>query len=223
MLKKIVLFLIVISAVIWFRHSSYLDMITFANLKANADTLKAHVNSQYVKSAVIFVIGYNIFTALALPGAVIVSICSGYVFGLAGGLVLSILSATSGACCAFLFSRYLVGGWINAKYAEQLKRFNADLEENGHLYLLTLRLIPLFPFFLVNVLAGLTNIRFRTFLWTTAIGIIPGGFVFIYAGSRLSSVNSVNDIFTGRMLSVFILFASLMLVPVIYKKIKGKR
>lgn len=223
MFKKIAVLIFLIAFIIWFRVSGYSDLVTFDNMKSHADFFKDYVNNNYIKSAILYFIGYNIFTALALPGAVIISICGGYVFGLAGGLLFSITGATSGACLAFLASRYLLGTYINKKYQQQLTKFNHELSYNGYLYMLTMRLIPIFPFFLVNILAGLTSMRFRTFFWTTFIGIIPGGFVFIYAGSRLSQLNSVRDVLSSQMLSVFVFLGCLALIPVFYKKIKQNK
>lgn len=223
MFKKIAIIVFIIGFILWFRLSGYSDMVTFDNMKSHADFFKDYVNANYFQSALIYFIGYNLFTALALPGAVIISICGGYVFGLTAGFLLSVTAATSGACLAFFASRYLVGAYINRKYKQQLNKFNSELSYNGYLYMLTMRFIPIFPFFLVNILAGLTSMKFRTFLWTTFIGILPGGFAFIYAGSRLSGLNSVKDVMSPEMLSAFVFLGCLALVPVFYKKITGKK
>ncbi len=223
MVKKLIILVVLLALFLWLRSTDYIDMITFENLKANADSIKEYVNGRYAVSAVLYIIGYTIFTGLALPGAVIISLCGGYVFGVTGGLAFSVIGATFGASSAFFLARFFLGSWLNRKYSGQLEKFNKELKANGHLYLLTLRLIPIFPFFLINLMAGLTSIGFYTFLWTTVIGIIPGGFVFIYAGSRLSEVDSVSGIFSGQMLLAFVFLGCLMLLPVIYKKIIKKR
>jgi len=223
LIKKLILLAIIIALFFWLRTTDYIHMVTFENLKANGDIIRNYVHGRYVLSALIYIAGYSIFTGLALPGAVIISLCGGYVFGVAGGLTFSVIGATIGAVSAFFLARYFLGNWLNTKYADQLAKFNQELKTNGHLYMLTLRLIPIFPFFLINLMAGLTGIRFSTFLWTTFFGIIPGGFVFIYAGSRLSEVSSVSDIFSGKMLSAFVFLGLLMLLPVAYNKLIKKR
>lgn len=199
-----------------------MQLITFDNLKQNADVIKQYVHDRYVLSALAYIFLYLVFSGLALPGAVIVSLCGGYVFGVIGGLTFSVIGATAGASLAFFLSRFFLGHWLNTKYHDQLKKFNRELDSNGHLYMLTLRLIPIFPFFLINLMAGLTRLPFKTFLWTTFFGMIPGGFVFIYAGSRLSEITSVQDIFTAKILSAFVFLGLLMLLPVFYKKLKKK-
>jgi uncharacterized membrane protein YdjX (TVP38/TMEM64 family) len=198
-------------------------MVTFAYLKAHADGLKDYVHQHYTASALLYAAGYFVYTAFALPGAIIISLLGGYVFGVTVGLILSVGAATAGASASFLMSRYLIGNYIHAKYERQLTLLNNEISKNGYLYLLTLRFIPIFPFFLINILAGLTKIPFRTFLWTTAFGIIPGGFVIIFAGSRLGEINSPEEIFSQKMLMVFVLFGIMMLIPVIYSKIKSKK
>ncbi len=223
MFKKLIILILIAIIVIVLRNSEYSDLATFSYLKANADGLKAYVHQHYVTSILLYSAGYFLYTAFALPGAIIISLFGGYVFGVAVSLVLSVAAATAGASTAFFISRYLLGSYIHDRYSRQLSLFNTEISKNGHLYLLTLRFIPVFPFFLINILAGLTNIPFRTFLWTTAFGIIPGGFVIMFAGSRLGQINSPEEIFSPKMLLVFILFGIMMLIPVIYNKIKAKQ
>lgn len=220
MFKKLIILILIAILIIVLRSSEYSDMATFSYLKANADGLKTYVHQHYVTSILLYSAGYFLYTAFALPGAIIISLFGGYVFGVAVSLLLSVGAATAGASTAFFISRYLLGNYIHDKYSRQLTLFNTELSKNGHMYLLTLRFIPIFPFFLINILAGLTNISFRTFLWTTAFGIVPGGFVIMFAGSRLGQINSPEEIFSSKMLLVFIFFGIMMLIPVIYNKIK---
>jgi uncharacterized membrane protein YdjX (TVP38/TMEM64 family) len=116
-----------------------------------------------------------------------------------------------------------VGTGIQEKYQSQLKKFNEELEKNGTSYLLTLRLIPAFPFFLINFLSGLTTIPVKTFIWTTSLGIIPGTAVFAYAGRQLGSINSASEILSLNVLSAFAILALFTLIPVIMKRIKAGR
>ena len=130
------------------------------------------------------------------------------------------VAATTGATLAFLFARYIAGQSLQAKYGDRLARFNEELESNGWSYLLTLRFIPIFPFFLINLFAGLTNIRLRTFVWTTSVGIFPGSLIYAYAGQQLGTISAVKDIFSTKVLLAFLLLATLAVFPVIYKKIR---
>jgi len=221
--KKLILLISLVFCIVLLRNTPYADIITFDYLKTHADELKAYVHEHYAPSVLLYLAGYFVFTAFALPGAIVLSLFGGYVFGVAAGLPMAICASTAGASAAFFMSRYFFGDYIQSKYSVQLDYFNKELSANGHLYFLTLRLIPVFPFFLINILAGLTKIPFRTFLWTTAAGMIPAGFVIFFAGSRLSEINSPEDIFSQKMLMVLLLFGVLTLLPVIYNKIRAKK
>ncbi|TAL24857.1 MAG: TVP38/TMEM64 family protein [Nitrospirae bacterium] len=185
--------------------------------------MEEFVLNRYYLSIVIYIIVYTVSTALSVPGAAVLTLSGGFVFGAVYGAIYSNIGATAGATLAFLFSRYLIGEWVQKKYKERLRRFNEELAKSGHLYLLTLRLIPAFPFFLINFFAGLAKVPLRTFLWTTAVGIIPGDIAYSFAGSRLNTIESVEDIFSARMLIALAFLALLILFPVIYKKLKYKR
>jgi uncharacterized membrane protein YdjX (TVP38/TMEM64 family) len=220
LIKKLIFLILLISFIVWLRNTEYAHLLTFENLKANTDNIKNYVSENYLSSALTYIVAYIAVAGLNIPGAAVMSLGGGFVFGVGAGLFLSVTSATLGASLAFIMARYIAGEAINRKYETQLSKFNKELSENGYLYMLTLRLVPIFPFFLINIMAGLTKIRLATFFWTTLVGMIPGGFVFIYAGSRLSEVTSPSDIFSAGMISAFALFGALMLVPVIFKKIK---
>ena len=130
------------------------------------------------------------------------------------------ISATTGATLAFLFARYIAGQALQRKYGDKIAKFNDDLERNGWSYLLVLRFIPIFPFFLINIFAGLTKIPLRTFVWTTSLGIFPGSLIYAYAGQQLGTIKTVKDIFSRTILLAFLLLAALAVFPVIYNKVK---
>lgn len=222
MIKKILFLCIVIGLAVWVRQSEYADMLTFEALKANTNNLKGYVGENYTVSVFSYILIYITVAGLNIPGAVILSLAGGYVFGAVFGTLFAVTGATVGASIGFLMARYIMGASLNQKYEKQLQKLNSELTSNGHMYMLTLRLIPIFPFFLINILAGLTSLRLSTFFWTSYVGMIPGGFVFVYAGSRLNEVSSPKDIFSPGMLSAFVLLGLLMLMPVAYKKVKGR-
>ena len=138
-------------------------------------------------------------------------------------MVIINVSATLVAAVSFLVARYLLGDILQARFGEKLKGFNREVKENGMSYFLTVRLIPAFPFFLVNIFAGITKISFWRFVFTTSIGIIPGSFVFAYAGENLSKVSNVSYVFSQEILFALFLLGGLSIIPVIYKKLKKKR
>ena len=220
--KKIALAWAALAVLAVLRLSGEGELISFENLQANRGRLLAFVDAHYALSALAYVIVYVAAVALSMPGAAVLTLAGGFAFGAVAGTLLVNVGATAGAALVFLAARYLLGGWVQKRYGERLAAFNAEIERNGARYLLTLRLIPLFPFFLINLMAGLTTVRFTTFVWTTAAGIIPGSFVYAYAGSRLSVIDSPADIVSWKVLSALVLLGALALVPVAREKLRGR-
>jgi len=221
-IKKLIILAIIVVIAVFIRNSPYSEYLTFSYLEENSDALLAYVSDNRYISIISYVFVYIVVAGLNLPGAAVMSLSGGFLFGAGFGTAFAVTGATLGACIGFLVSRYLLGDVLNTKYEKQLAKFNKELAVNGYLYMLTLRLIPIFPFFVINIVAGLTKLRLFTFFWTSFIGMLPGGFVYVYAGSRLSNIESPKDIFSPGMISAFILFGLLMLVPVVYKKVKGR-
>ena len=217
---KIILFLVVLALLIGLRFTGIGDKLTLQNLQANGDKLVDYSNQNYLFSVSIYILIYIAVTAFSLPGATILTLAGGYLFNFFVGAIYVNIAATTGATLAFLFARYVVGESIQKKYADKLAKFNVELDKNGARYLLTLRFIPLFPFFLINIFAGLTNIPLKTFIWTTSLGIFPGSLVYAYAGEQLGTIKSIGDIFTGKVLAAFLFLAAFALVPIVYNKFK---
>jgi len=220
MRNKIILFIIFI---VFIGSIKYFDLdthFTFENLKSQKDVLSAYVNDNYILAMFAFILMYILSVAFLIPIATVLTLTGGFLFGSIEGTIFVNIGATLGASLAFLFARYIIGAKLQEKYSNQLEKFNNELKENKYQYLFSLRFLPIFPFFLVNFLAGLTKVDFKTFIITTSLGIIPGSFVYTYAGSQLSSINAIGDIFSTEILSAFILLGSLTLLPIIIKKLK---
>jgi uncharacterized membrane protein YdjX (TVP38/TMEM64 family) len=204
----------------------YFDLgkyLTLASLKSNRDELVGfHERHQFAMVA-IFIIVYIGQTALSLPGAAILSLAAGAIFGAVVGTLYVNIGATIGATLAFLAARYLFHDVIQNKFGPRLEKINKELETRGLNYLLFLRLVPLFPFFLINLGAGLTRVPLRTFFFGTLIGIIPGSFVFCNAGASLATITSINEVASPRVLGSFALLGLFALVPVFYQKFKQKQ
>jgi uncharacterized membrane protein YdjX (TVP38/TMEM64 family) len=139
------------------------------------------------------------------------------------GLLFAVAGLTVGAVTAFLAARYILGGWIQERYKVPLAAFNEEMQRHGHYYLITLRVVPVLPFFLVNILAGLTKISLRRFAASTFIGLIPASFVYSFAGRRLAVINSPRDILSPGMIAALLLLGLLMLLPVILKNVERMR
>jgi len=222
MKKKIIIlivFVLIIASIRFFNLDTY---FTFENLKAQKEVLTNFANANYIYSIIIFVSLYITAVAFMLPIATVLTLSGGFLFGSLFGIIYVNIGATLGAVLAFLFARYLIGDKVQAKYKKQLSKFNKELETNKYQYLFSLRFLPVFPFFLVNFLCGVTKLDLKTFTITTALGILPGSFVYTYAGSQLASINSIKDIFSKNILYAFVLLGLITLMPVIIKKIKGQ-
>lgn len=219
--KKIVIILLLVLLVGLFFWLDLGRYITLESLKTNHQLLLDYYDKHALQMVVIFMVIYIIQTGLALPGATILSLAAGAVFGPYLGTVYAVTAASLGALLSFLVTRYLLRDTISEQFGNRLKIINKELEERGFNYLLFLRLVPIFPFFLINLAAGLTRIKLSTFALGTLIGIIPGGFVYVNAGSSLASISSLSDIASPRVLGSFVLLGCFALVPVVYVKLKG--
>lgn len=217
---NIVLLLLFIGAIVLLRLSGVGDVLTLESLQQRRDELAAAVRERYALSLALYILAYIAVVALSIPGATVMTLAGGLVFGTLVTVLAVNAAATAGAVLAFLSARYLLGESLQERYREQLARFNTEIERNGPRYLLTLRLIPVFPFFLVNFLSGLTRVPFATFVWTTSLGIIPGSAVYAFAGGQLETVHSIGDVLSTRALLAFGSLALFTLAPAIISKFR---
>ena len=222
-LKKILLLLCALCAIAVFFYLDLGRFLTLEALKANRQSLLAYYESHRLATVAGFMGIYILQTALSLPGAAILSLAAGAIFGSALGTLYAVTAATIGAALAFLVTRYLLREAIIKRFGTNLEGLNRELEARGFNYLLFLRLVPLFPFFLINLAAGLTRLPLRVFVAGTLIGIIPGGFVFVNAGASLATIDSLADVASPRVLGSFALLGLFAMVPVIYGKLKQRK
>lgn len=220
--RKIIIALAFAIAVALFFALDLGRFLTLDALKRNRDLLASLYLDHRLAFVAVFIAAYVIQTALALPGAAIMTLAAGAFFGSVMGTVYANIGATAGATLSFLLARYLFRDTIQGKFGPRMEVINHELERSGLHYLLFLRLVPVFPFFLINLAAGLTNIPLRTFFVGTMIGIVPAAFIYCNAGASLATINSVGDILSFRVLGSFALLGLLALVPVLYGKF-GRR
>ena len=167
-------------------------------------------------SAIIFFLIYVTVTALSLPGgASIMTVSGGMIFGLYIGTLLSSFASTIGATAAFLVARFLFREKLQEKFADKLATINKGIEKEGAFYLFTLRLVPAFPFFMINIAMGLTSMKTLTFFLTSQIGMLAGTIIYVYAGTQLAQIKSMQDIISGKLLFACILLG---LFPLLAKK-----
>ncbi len=165
---------------------------------------------------------YIIATSLSVPGAALLSLTGGLLFPFPFSGFIVLTSATIGAFINFLVSRYLLQDFIKNKFKKPMAKINKELEKNGNNYLLTLRLIPIFPFFLINLAMGLTDMPAIKYLIISYVGMAPGSLVYVYAGRNLAIIDQAKDIFSPGVLLAFTLLGLSSLIPTIYDKVKNK-
>lgn len=221
-IKLAVLGLVVFAAV--FVFIKFGDALTLTALASREEALRAHqADSPWLVMGLAFIV-YVTVTGLSLPGAAALTLVFAWFFGFGRGLVLVSFASTAGATLAFLFSRFLLRDSIEAKFGERLVRFNKALAEEGAFYLFTLRLIPAVPFFVINLVMGLTPLRTWPFWWVSQVGMLPGTVVFVYAGSRFPSLAELAEsgaagIFTPQLILAFVILG---LFPIAVKKVMAK-
>ena len=215
-----VVFVLFIGAFFYFDLGQYLSLET---VKANRDKLLNFTEMNYAAAVGLFLAVYVVQTAFSLPGAAIMTLVGGFLFGSLMGTVFVNFGATIGATLAFLAARYVLRDWVEQKFGDRLGPIQEGFAKNAFSYLMTLRLIPLFPFFLVNLVSGLTRVNVGTYVVATSLGIIPGSFVFAYAGRQLGTINSLKEIASPNVLLAFTMLGLLALVPIVYNKFAAKK
>ncbi|HIJ80717.1 MAG TPA: TVP38/TMEM64 family protein [Desulfuromonadales bacterium] len=220
--KTVIVFAGVAAAALFFYFDLH-RLLTLASLKANREMLLGYYAAHGSATVAGFMAVYIIQTALSLPGAAILSLAAGAIFGPIMGTVYVNIAATIGATLAFLATRYLLRDAVLNNFGARLEKMNRELEARGFNYLLFLRLVPLFPFFLINLAAGLTRLPLRTFFIGTMLGIIPGSFVFVNAGASLATIDSLAGIATPRVLGSFALLGLFALAPALYKTFRNHK
>ena len=211
-----VVYIAALAVVIGITLNSGLKYLTLDSLQQNQEALALYVRENFLTATLAFVGTYITVAAFSLPGAAILTLAGGALFGLLVGTLLTSVASTIGATLAFLLSRYLLRKRVQTWGGQKLKTINEGVEREGAFYLFGLRLVPLFPFFLVNLGMGITNIRLVTYFWVSQLGMLPGTIAYVNAGTQLSQLKSLSGIVSAPVL---ISFAILGIVPLIAKKL----
>ena len=221
--KKIGILAVFATVVVAFHLLDLGRYLTLESLKANRAHLAALRSANIVLFPAVFVSIYIVQTAFSLPGAAILSLAAGAIFGVLQGTLFVVSGATAGAVLAFLVSRTLLRDWVVKKFGGRMEGIDRGLRENGLSYLLFLRLVPAFPFFLVNLACGVTGLPLRTYALGTLVGIVPGSLVFVNAGASLAAIESVGQVASPRVLGSFLLLGLFALLPTIVNAVKRRR
>jgi uncharacterized membrane protein YdjX (TVP38/TMEM64 family) len=204
MTKKLILVLLLVGAIgayFVFDLGQYLSLENFKTRQAEIIALK-DANPVLVIGG--FFLLYVVVTGLSIPGAAIMTLIVGALFGLVTGTILVSFASSIGATLAFLGSRYVLRDWVQGKFGERLRAIDDGLAKDGAFYLFTLRLIPLFPFFVVNLLMGLTRIRTWTYYWVSQLGMLAATIVFVNAGTQISRIESTAGLLSPALIGSFV-------------------
>lgn len=218
---KVALFVLAACAIGGFFYFDLHRYVSLETLKANRDALLGFTQANYAASVIAFIALYCLQTSLSLPGATLFTLAGGFLFGSVIGMLYVNIAATLGATLGFLAARYLLRDWVEQRFGARLATLQEGFARNGFSYLLTLRLVPLFPFFLVNLVSGLTRVRVGTFVAATSLGIIPGSFVYANAGRQLGTINSLGEIASPQVLGAFALLGLLALAPLVHRRLSA--
>ncbi len=213
--QKGLLLLVIIGLVGAFFYFDLTQYLTLEYLQTQRDALIEWRRSEPLFATALFFVVYVLVTALSLPGATVMTLAVGAVFGLFWGLLLVSFASTIGATLAFVIARFLLRDSVQSRFGDRLKSINAGIEKDGAFYLFTLRLVPLFPFFVINLVMGLTPIKTWTFYWISQVGMLAGTIVYVNAGTQLAGLDSLSGILSPGLIGSFVLLG---FFPLLAKK-----
>lgn len=212
--KRFILGVVFFSCMIIIWMTGITKYLTIEEIHHHADFLRSMIQRHYGPSVLIYTAVYIMAALFALPIASLLTLVAGFLFGTIG-FVYTIIASTIGALFSFLIMRYLMAEYVQQRYARQLKSFNTEMQKHGYRYLFMVRLIPVIPFFIVNIIASCLPVSIKAFLISTAIGIMPITALYTYAGQELATIHSVHDVFTGRVIIVLLGLVVIGLIPVV--------
>jgi uncharacterized membrane protein YdjX (TVP38/TMEM64 family) len=214
--KRIVVLAVVVGVLVVFKILGLGQYFTLSYVKASQEKFAALYADHRLMVISAYIVIYILVTSLSLPGAAIMTLAGGALFGLLIGTIVVSFASTIGATLACLISRFVMRDWVQLKFSDKLKTVNEGVEREGAFYLFTLRLIPVFPFWLINLVMGLTKMHIRTFYWVSQAGMLAGTIVYVNAGKELAKINSISGILSPGLILSFVLLG---LFPIATKKL----
>ena len=215
-LKQLVILAVIITLIAVVYAFDLQQYLTLEYIKGQQQVFAQFYSENIALTLTIYFGVYVLVTALSLPGAAVMTLAGGGLFGLLTGTIIVSFASTLGATLAFLVSRYLLRDMVQQKFGDKLEIINQGIEKEGEYYLFTLRLIPLFPFFLINLVMGLTPIKTFKYFVVSQLGMLPGTVVFVFAGTQLAQIDSLQGILSPGIITAFVLLG---LFPLLSKKI----
>ncbi len=198
------------------------NKVNLATLQDNKELLLSYVSQNPIMSVLGFMLLYCVCVALSLPIATLLTLTSGFLFGQWFGTLYVVIAATIGATIIFLIARSSFGQTLREKAGGLYKKVESNMSDNAIGYMFFMRLVPLFPFALVNIVPALFNVRTRAFVLTTFLGIIPGSFVYVNLGEQLGDITSLSDLVSIETLLAFVLLGLFALLPTLYKQVRNR-
>ena len=215
---KVALAIIFIVFIIALRFSGINQYINFATIKKYEEYIRAFIAVHYLFSRAVFFLLYVFVVTCMLPFSILLTIVGGYFFGTISSFLLSIAGATCGSICSFFIFRFLLRNALEVQYGNLLGPFNKNFKRYGVYYLLFLQLLPITPFALITILSAISRISWWTYIWTLALGIMPGTIVYAYAGNQFQTITTISDIFSPGIIIVFVALALCSLIPLVIQK-----
>ena len=214
--KKLILATLIIIVLILLILFDLHHYLTVEHLKSSKDKL-----NEYYQDNPLIVLGtyfliYLTSTTFSIPGAAVLTLAGGTLFGLVAGTIVVSFASTIGATLAMLITRLILKDWVQNRFATQMRTINSGIHKEGAFYLFTLRLLPAVPFFVINLVMGLTPLRTVTFFWVSQLGMLPATLVYVNAGSELGKIQSIDDILSPQLIISFVLLG---IFPLLVKKI----
>lgn len=215
-MQKIIIACVIVLGIAAFQYFDLGQYLTLEYIKLSQSKLQELYLGNRVLVIISYMVIYIAVTALSLPGAVVLTLAGGGLFGLMVGTLAVSFASTIGATLACLVSRFFLREWVQNKFGDKLTTINNGVEKEGAFYLFSLRLVPIFPFFMINLLMGLTRMRLSTFYWVSQIGMLAGTIVFVNAGKELAKIDSLSGIMSPGLLGSFVVLG---LFPITVKKL----
>ncbi len=216
--KKIAVIVLILGMIASFLIFDLGEYFSLSYIKESQSRFEAIYRENRVMVIAAYMVIYIMVTSLSLPGAAVMTLAGGALFGLLAGTIIVSFASTIGATIACIATRFVLRDWIQNKFKEKINTINQGIEKEGAFYLFTLRLIPAFPFWLINLLMGLTNMSMLTFYWVSQIGMLPGTIVYVNAGKELAKIESFSGILSPGLIFSFVLLG---IFPIAVKKLAG--
>ena len=216
LMKKIIILITIASCAASFFVFDLNHYFTLSYIKESREVFNAYYTENKIFTVAIYMVIYIAVTALSLPGAAVMTLAGGALFGFIVTLIAVSFASTIGATLACFVSRYILRDWVEKKFGNRLASVNEGIEREGIFYLFMLRLIPVFPFFVINLIMGLTRIKLFTFYWVSQIGMLAGTAVYVNAGKEIGKIDSLSGIISPGLIISFVVLG---IFPLTVKKI----